>query len=304
MTLYLYLAHPIDQALIDPNQALNHAITHIHEGARQQGHALFRPGGAHRLPTPPWSPSDTIRVDNINRNAIWESDGLIAILPQGLPTLGTSAEIEHALMLNRPVLLITTRGFYDQSVQIMSWENRGATCRFMNDSGHIDSFSIADALSSLPDPTMLVSDSEQFGGVHPDLLITGAAANAKKGVHQGDAGIDLAINSDLKLAPGAYVLAPTGVHAAIPPGWFGWITGRSSTWNKHRCQVLPAIIDCGYRGMLMIGIQNLGDTAVHFGHGTRLAQMMLLPTWQGNIEIVDDLPEHERGMSGYGSSGA
>jgi dUTP pyrophosphatase len=142
----------------------------------------------------------------------------------------------------------------------------------------------------------------QFAGP-PPLLIAGQAANAIPGKYAGDAGIDLALSEDLHLDPGQYTMAGTGVHAAVPDGYFGLICGRSSTWARYRCDVRQAVIDSGYRGELMVGIENRSDQPWLFGAGARLAQFILLPTFTGGIQEVDDLPAHERGHNGYGSSG-
>jgi dUTP pyrophosphatase len=299
--LYFYLAHPIDQAP-EGQSPLTQAIAQIHTLARLQGHGLFRPAQAHRLPTSRWTQHETAKVDAINRNAIWESDGLIAILPPDVPTLGTPAEIEHALALNRPTLIVTTSIFMATSVQIQAWNRRGAAVLMMNDDGHIASCNLADMLSSLPNPTLTLLFTEDTIG-HPELLVSGQAANLRPGRYKGDAGIDLAIQVGVDLHPGEYRLIPTGVRVAIPEGWFGWITGRSSTWANHRCDVRSAVIDSGYRGELMVGVENCNDRPVSFEAGTRLGQLVLLPAYTGNIRQVDELPDHERGLSGYGSSG-
>lgn len=301
--MYLYVAYPIDQANPDTDSPMNMALAHLHSLAYDQGHTLFRPGAAHRIGGSLWNPDDVAAVDRINRSAIWESNGLVAVLLPGIPTLGTPAEIEHALTLNRPVLILTTSLFAATSVQLVSWARRGATVRHLQTNGHFDDFNLAEALSQLPDPTRLAGELLD----HPKMLIAGEAANCQRGKYEGDAGIDLAISQETLVGPFGsatdYNLIPTGVRAAIPDGYFGLITGRSSTWSRYRCQVQSAVIDSGYRGELMVGILNKGSKVQRFGAGQRLAQMILLPTWAGQVEWTHELPQHERGENGYGSSG-
>jgi dUTP pyrophosphatase len=136
----------------------------------------------------------------------------------------------------------------------------------------------------------------------PVLLARGEAANLTPGKYEGDAGIDLAINEEVQLMLGQYKLVGTGVHVAVPPGYFGLITARSSTWAKYRCRIVQGVIDSGYRGELKVGIEATTEI-VHFERGMRLAQLILLPTFGGQLVHVDELPEHERGDNGYGSSG-
>ncbi len=302
--MFFYLAHPIDQQLTY-RESLMSAIGHLHNAASQQGHVLFRPGSAYKLPAPPWSAEITARVDAINRNALWESDGVIAVIPPGVPTLGVPAEIEQALLLNRPTLIITTSRLYYSSIQIQGWERRGCRVGYMDDTGHINNLNLAEQLGSLPDPTQLVLDeaTEKVSAYPPPLLVSGQAANLTAGRYEGDAGLDLAISAEAKIRPGEYTRASTGVHVAIPQGWYGQMAGRSSTWEKHRCWVRPAVIDAGYRGELMVGIENRGDQTVAFEQGTRLAQLILLPVFQGLVERVDQLPPADRGVAGYGSTG-
>jgi dUTP pyrophosphatase len=137
---------------------------------------------------------------------------------------------------------------------------------------------------------------------HQPLLVSGAAANLRQRAYPGDAGLDLTLSHGLVLFDQHYTMAGTGVHVAIPEGYWGLITGRSSTWAKYRCDVRQAVIDSGYRGELMVGIENRSGQSVEFAAGTRLAQLVLLPIWPGEVVPVETLPDHERGHNGYGSS--
>lgn len=300
--MHIYLAHPIDQAIGSAaTSPVVQAIAHVMEAARQQGIGIYIPGAAHKLPPPPWQSRDSDVVDRINRHAIWECDGTLAIIVPGVPTLGVPSEIEYSLTLNRPTAIITTERLRSSSVQLANWASRGVQILLCGENGQIFNPNLAHALGSLPDPTRLVGEQEDMGA--PSLLVTGEAANARRGQYQGDAGVDLALLDQVHLDPGEYGLFRTGVRAAIPDGWFGLITGRSSTWAKYRCDVRQAVIDSGYRGELMVGVENRGERAVSFMPGTRLGQMVLLPVWDGKIEVVEKLPEAERGEAGYGSSG-
>lgn len=300
--MYVYLAHPIDQAA--RQSGLQLAISNMRAMLDIQGHGCYTPAGAHSMPaTQPWESSDMRKVDQINRMALFESDAVIAILLPGVVTLGTVVEVEEALTLNRPTCIITTREFVEVSIQMSAWQNRGVRILFAEKSGHVPTFNIAEALCSLPDPTRLFDVDPVLGGPEP-LLAMGTAANLRPGKYQGDAGIDLALANNETLAAGEYSLLATGVRVAIPDGYFGLITGRSSTWSVLRCDVRQAIIDSGYRGELMIGLENQSGKAITMNVGTRLAQIILLPVFGGGLQWVTELPEHERALNGYGSSGA
>jgi dUTP pyrophosphatase len=138
----------------------------------------------------------------------------------------------------------------------------------------------------------------------------------------GDCGLDLATTKDLNIWPGQSKDVPCGVTVALPPGTFGWITGRSSAWSRLGLWVMPGIIDEGWRGELramvyrpdqsgvpeVAGGARVDGDCLHIPAGTRIAQMIVLPNMLGQIRIeqvdkVEDLPYSERGTSGFGSSG-
>lgn len=304
--MFIYLAHPIDQAtkvLSNEKLAMSALISHLKVKASNQGHGLFVPGKAYQLPhASPENFDNMEHIDSINDYALFEANAVLAVLWPGVPTLGTPSEVEKALHLNKPVCIVTTRWMYGTSVQIGGWERRGAQIRFAHEHNGVFedyAFSLADALGSLPRPEELNIPVEVGP---PSLLARGAAANLQPGKYQGDAGIDLAINEEVTLMCGQYKMVGTGVHVAVPDGYFGLITARSSTWAKFRVRVVQGVIDSGYRGELMVGLEATREP-VTFEKGMRLAQFILLPTFGGKVEWVDELPEHERGEAGYGSSG-
>lgn len=302
--MFIYLAHPIDQS----RQAVPmvNVVSWLRTLATEQGHVLFNPGQAYSFSAARAETPDKVKVDQVNRNALWEADAMLAVIWPGVPTLGVPSEIEEALMLNRPTCIVTTATLADRSVQIAAWQNRGATIRHAEPGTGLIKLNLADALGSLPDPTQLISGDAINEGPPPLLVryTDPMQPTLTQGKYEGDAGIDLAIAEDISLAPTEYALVGTGAHVAIPQGWFGWITGRSSTWVKHHVDVRTGIIDSGYRGELKVGLHNLSqDTPVKFEAGTRLGQMILLPTFPGGLQAVDELPVSQRGLAGYGSSG-
>ena len=111
--------------------------------------------------------------------------------------------------------------------------------------------------------------------------------------------------------PGAWVVKrgqfldlPLGVAVQLPPATWGMLTGRSSTLRKRGLMVAQGIIDHGYRGPLFVGVWNLTDHDVLVEAGAKIAQLIILPAWQGEFEIVSELDDHPRGHRGFGSSGA
>jgi dUTP pyrophosphatase len=124
--------------------------------------------------------------------------------------------------------------------------------------------------------------------------------------HPGDAGLDLRSAVDAVVEPGERVMIPTGVAVAIPEGHAGLVLPRSGLAAKHGLTMAnaPGLIDAGYRGEVICAAVNLDrETPVKVHVGDRIAQLVVValpsvePTW------VEELPESERGRSGFGSTG-
>jgi len=119
-----------------------------------------------------------------------------------------------------------------------------------------------------------------------------------------DAGWDLMTIEPAVIHPGERTLVRTGIAIAMPPGWWGRIVGRASTWAKWHLQVTEGVIDAGYRGELLVGLYNPGGMLRRVPEGTRLAQLIFLPVPAVHWQERDEIPSSERGDNGFGSSGA
>jgi len=123
--------------------------------------------------------------------------------------------------------------------------------------------------------------------------------------YTGDAGLDLSACQRVELAPGARALVPTGLAVAIPDGHAGFVQPRSGLAAKHGISIVntPGLVDAGYRGELLVNLLNT-DTSETFvvEPGMRVAQLVVLPIPDIELVEVDELPESERGIRGFGSS--
>ncbi len=125
---------------------------------------------------------------------------------------------------------------------------------------------------------------------------------------QGSAGMDLRalLDAPLELAPGACELVRTGLAVHIAdPGLAGMILPRSGLGHKHGIVLgnLVGLIDSDYQGELMISVWNRSQTPFTLEPGERLAQFVLVPVIQAEIELVDDFAASQRGAGGFGHSG-
>lgn len=132
--------------------------------------------------------------------------------------------------------------------------------------------------------------------LHPDAVLPDKA-------HADDAGFDLVCVEDCEILPGETVDVHSGIAIAMPTGWWGRIIGRSSTLRKRGLLVNEGVIDAGFRGELFTCVHNLGWDPVQIKSGERLAQLLFLPVPAIEWELVEQLPESERGSLGFGSSG-
>ena len=123
----------------------------------------------------------------------------------------------------------------------------------------------------------------------------------------GSSGMDLAANieTNINIDPGKTAIIPTGLALSIPKGFEVQIRPRSGLAAKQKISVLntPGTIDADYRGEIKVILINLGQESFKVEKGLRIAQMVVCPVIQAQLEEVDDLNETERGKSGFGSTG-
>jgi len=125
--------------------------------------------------------------------------------------------------------------------------------------------------------------------------------------YAGDAGLDLAACERHELGAGERAVVGTGLAVAIPDGYAGFVQPRSGLAARHGISVVnaPGLIDSGYRGEIRVVLLNtdLGEAFV-VEPGMRIAQLVVLPVPGLELTEVEELPESERGVRGFGSSRA
>ncbi|MGD0715249.1 MAG: dUTP diphosphatase [Gaiellaceae bacterium] len=123
--------------------------------------------------------------------------------------------------------------------------------------------------------------------------------------YTGDAGLDLAACERVELGPGERATIGTGLAVAIPEGYAGFVQPRSGLAARHGITIVntPGLVDSGYRGELRVVLLNT-DRNVPFTvePGMRIAQLVVVPVPGLAPVVVDELPESERGVRGFGSS--
>lgn len=125
---------------------------------------------------------------------------------------------------------------------------------------------------------------------------------------EGSAGLDLRamLDEPLTLNPGESKLIKTGlaIHLA-DPGYAALILPRSGLGHKHGIVLgnLVGLIDSDYQGELMVSTWNRGTAPFTIEPMERIAQLVIVPVVQMQMNIVDDFEASDRGAGGFGSTG-
>lgn len=117
------------------------------------------------------------------------------------------------------------------------------------------------------------------------------------------AGADLCCVEAVALESGERKLVPTGLAVEIPPGFYGRVAPRSGLAVKHGIDVLAGVIDADYRGELKVPLINLGQQAIRFEAGERIAQLIIEQAAMCDYVWVEELGDTERAEGGFGSTG-
>jgi len=126
--------------------------------------------------------------------------------------------------------------------------------------------------------------------------------------HAGDAGFDLHAREGAVLKPGGgRVAIPTGIAIAIPDGYAGFVQPRSGLARKHgvTCLNTPGLIDAGYRDEISVLLVNTDPSeSYEVQRGDRIAQLVIQQVEAIEWVDVDALDDSDRGLGGWGSTGA
>jgi dUTP pyrophosphatase len=124
----------------------------------------------------------------------------------------------------------------------------------------------------------------------------------------GAAGLDLraCIDAPIELKPGATELVPSGIAIHLTdPGLAAIVLPRSGLGHKHGIVLgnLVGLIDSDYQGQVFVSLWNRGDHAFTLNPLERIAQLVVVPVLQVQLNVVDDFEASERGAGGFGSTG-
>ena len=117
------------------------------------------------------------------------------------------------------------------------------------------------------------------------------------------AGYDLYSSEDKIVPAKGKDLIKTSIIIAVPPGNYGRIAPRSGLAWKNFIDTGAGVIDCDYRGEVMVLLFNHSDVNFEVKHGDRIAQLIIEKITETYIEEIDNIDSTERGSGGFGSTG-
>jgi dUTP pyrophosphatase len=133
--------------------------------------------------------------------------------------------------------------------------------------------------------------------LHPNATMPSKA-------HAGDLGYDLFACSVMDVFPDETKLIRTGVAIQFPEGYGGFIKDRSSIASKKGLFTVAGVIDNGYIGEIQVAFHNASEEVVEINPGDKIAQLVLIPTVNFQVEEVEELVQQDqRGAGGFGSTG-
>ena len=138
----------------------------------------------------------------------------------------------------------------------------------------------------------------QIKALHPDFIMP-----TKGTAHSAGWDLYMPTNGRVTHEP---LKVPLGFAAAIPQGWVALLLPRSGAGSKGLELVNTCgVIDADYRGEWIANLQlKPGHPIREFNTGDRLLQVVLVPHYQLNFQLVDELPATARGEGGFGSTGS
>ena len=124
----------------------------------------------------------------------------------------------------------------------------------------------------------------------------------------GSAGLDLraCVEEPITLRPGDSALIPTGLAIHLgDPGLAAVIIPRSGLGHKHGIVLgnLVGLIDSDYQGQVFVSCWNRGREPFVVNAMERIAQLVVVPVVQVELNIVESFDESLRGAGGFGSTG-
>lgn len=318
----VYLAQPIDQAsaTVDRGQRTAELVQDVRDALSVDGYNVYSPAKAWTCNGNP-EPA----VQRINEHALKNCDALIAVLPEGIASIGVPMEILLAAQAGKPVVVITTvRSFALSNLEgVKVTDDIGQGLQWLADRvlrpeppGELPTEILMppeqfdELMGALDQPRRAPNDALAELVWNPRHLQPVPFQQTQDGArdlsthYEGDAGWDLSVTQEVTIGAHGHALVPAGIRIAWPRGYWGLILPRSSTLPKYGLMINPAVIDQGWRGEYFASVWNLTHERVTVRPGDRLAQVVPMPLTAAHLSpVLGQVPDDtERGSNGFGST--
>lgn len=120
--------------------------------------------------------------------------------------------------------------------------------------------------------------------------------------HKDDAGLDIYSRETQVVPARESAIFDTGVHIELPSGTVGFLKSKSGL-NVRNGLTNEGVIDAGYTGSIVVKLYNNSGKDYKVNAGDKISQLVILPIFTPEPELVDSLEETERGANGFGSTG-
>ena len=110
----------------------------------------------------------------------------------------------------------------------------------------------------------------------------------------------------MTIQPGQCELIPSGIALHLnDPHYAAMILPRSGLGHKHGIVLgnLVGLIDSDYQGQIFVSVWNRGQAAFTIQPLERIAQLVVVPVVQVELEVVEEFAASSRGAGGFGSTG-
>lgn len=120
---------------------------------------------------------------------------------------------------------------------------------------------------------------------------------------EGAAAYDLYAYEDTVVAPNERKVIATGVRITVPLSCQGTIYSRSGLALKYCIEICGVNIGPGETKDIVVDIYNHGKMPFNVAKGDRIAQIVFIKLFGGDLHEVSELSDTKRGSCGWGSTG-
>jgi dUTP pyrophosphatase len=132
--------------------------------------------------------------------------------------------------------------------------------------------------------------------LHPDAILPSYA-------HPGDSGLDIYSVEDVIVKAGKRAIVHTGIAMEYPDNYCTLIWDKSGLAGNSGITVLGGVFENIYKGEYKIILFNTSEEDYFIKKGSKIAQILVQPIINADVEEVQELNDSIRGVDGFGSTG-